>query len=48
MCNLIKGTNDLQNKNKVTNIENKPMVTKLRAQGINWKIGINIYTHYYT
>ena len=28
MCNLKKGKNDLQNKNKVTNVENKPMVTK--------------------
>ena len=28
MYNLKKGPNDLQNKNKVTDVENKPMVTK--------------------
>lgn len=48
MCNLKKGKNDLQNKNKVTNVENKLMVTTGNVQGgINWEIGIVIYTLVY-
>ena len=34
----------LQNRNKVTDIENKLMVTRGEKEGrINWEIGIDIY-----
>ena len=35
----------LQNRNRVTNVENKLMVTKgEKGVGINWKVEIDIYT----
>ena len=38
----------LQNRNGLTDIENKLMVTKgERGGGINWEFGINIYTLLY-
>ena len=38
-----------QNRNRLTDLENKLMVTKgeRRGQGINWEFGINIYTLLY-
>ena len=39
----------LQNRNRVTDVENKLMVTKgERGGGINWEIGIDTYTLLYT
>ena len=36
------------NRNRVTYVENKLMVTRgEKGRGINWEIGIEIYTHYY-
>ena len=38
----------LQNRNRVTDVENKLMVTKgERGGGINWEIGIDTYTLLY-
>ena len=38
----------LQNGNRVTDVENKLMVTKgKRRGGINWEIGMDIYTQLY-
>ena len=34
----------LQNRSRVTDVENKLMVTKGERVGINWEIGIDIYT----
>ena len=40
--------NLLQNRNRVMNIENNLMVTRGgREGGINWEIGIDIYTLLY-
>jgi len=38
--------NYLQNRNRVTDVENKLMVTRRGKEGggINWGIGIDIYT----
>ena len=53
MWNLKKkknGTNGtyLQNENRVTNVEKKLTVTKGEIErGINWEIGIDIYTQLY-
>ena len=45
MWNLKKvQMNFLQNRNKVTDVENKLMVTGGKGGRINWKIGIDIYT----
>ena len=44
------GTNGtyLQNENRVTNVEKKLTVTKGEIErGINWEIGIDIYTQLY-
>ena len=35
--------NDIQNRNRVTNVENKLMVTRRWGGGINWEIGMDIY-----
>ena len=37
----------LQNRNRVADVENKLMVTGGKGWGINWKIGIDIYTLLY-
>ena len=37
----------LQNRNKITDVENKFIVTKGERGGINWVIGIDIYTLLY-
>ena len=35
----------LQNRNRVTHAENKPMVTNgERVGGVHWEVGIDIYT----
>ena len=39
--------NDLQNRNRLTDIENKFMVTKGEGGGINWVLGINRYALQY-
>ena len=33
--------------NRVTDIENKVMVTRAKGGGINWEMGIDIYTLLY-
>ena len=39
----------LQNRNRVTNVENRLMVTRGgREKGINWEIGIDMYTPLHT
>ena len=53
MWNLKKKKNGttgtyLQNENRVTNVEKKLTVTKGEIErGINWEIGIDIYTQLY-
>ena len=38
----------LQNRNRATDVENKLLVTRgKRGEGINWEIGIDIYTLLY-
>ena len=37
----------LQNRNRVADVENKLMVTRGSGGGINWEIGIDIYTLLY-
>ena len=46
MWNLKNGTNELiyKKKNRVTDVENKLMVTKGERWGMNWETGIDIYT----
>ena len=34
----------LQNKNKLTNLENRFMVTREKGGGIDWEVGIDMYT----
>ena len=39
----------LQNRNRVTDVENKLMITKGQSGGkLNWETGIDIYTLLYT
>ena len=53
MCNLKNRgvqVNLLQNSNRVTDIENKLMVTKRgrgELEGVYWEIGIDMYTTVY-
>ena len=49
MCNFKNSTSELIYKtNRITDVENTLVVTKGEWWGgINWEIGINIYTHYY-
>ena len=50
MWNLKKGYEwtSLQNRNRVTDVENKLTVTKgEKGGGINWEIGIDIFTLLY-
>ena len=52
ICRLLKKyykRTYLQNRNRVTDVENKLMVTNKGESGggVNWEIGINIYTTIY-
>ena len=53
ICGILKKKNGtygtyLQNENRVTNVENKLTDTKGEIErGINWEIGIDIYTQLY-
>ena len=41
----------LQNRKRVTDVENKPMITSMirgnSGGGTNWETGIDTYTHHY-